>query len=37
MAADLTALGEVITDRTLILNIIRGLNERFTNVGALLC
>jgi hypothetical protein len=36
MADDLTALGEVITDRTLVLNVIRGLNERFSNVGALL-
>jgi hypothetical protein len=29
-------LGEVVTDRTLILNVFRGLNERFTHVGALL-
>jgi hypothetical protein len=36
MADDLTALGEVITDRTLVLNVIRGLNERFTHIGALL-
>jgi len=36
MADDLTALGEVITDRTLVLNVIRGLNERFSHVGALL-
>jgi len=36
MADDLTALGEVITDRTLVLNLIRGLNERFTHVGTLL-
>jgi uncharacterized membrane protein YgcG len=36
MADDLTALGEVVTDRTLILNVLRGLNERFTHIGALL-
>jgi hypothetical protein len=36
MADDLTALGEVITDRTLVLNVIRGLNERFAHVGTLL-
>jgi hypothetical protein len=36
MADDLTALGEVVTDRTLVLNVLRGLNERFTHVGALL-
>ncbi|XP_062205181.1 uncharacterized protein LOC133907160 [Phragmites australis] len=36
MADDLTALSEVITDRTLVLNVIRGLNERFDHVGALL-
>ena len=36
MADDLTALGEVITNRTLVLNVIRGLNERFSHVGALL-
>jgi hypothetical protein len=29
-------LGEVITDRTLVLNVLRGLNERFTHIGALL-
>jgi hypothetical protein len=33
---DLTALGEVVTDRTLVLNVLRGLNERFTHVSALL-
>ncbi|XP_066390058.1 uncharacterized protein [Miscanthus floridulus] len=37
MADDLTALGEVITDRTLVLNVICGLNECFSHVGALLC
>jgi hypothetical protein len=36
MADDLTALGEVVTDRTLVLNALRGLNERFTHIGALL-
>jgi hypothetical protein len=35
MADDLSALREVVTDRTLVLNVIRGLNERFTHVGAL--
>jgi hypothetical protein len=36
MADDLTALGEVVTDRTLVLNVLHYLNERFTHVGALL-
>jgi uncharacterized membrane protein YgcG len=36
MADDLTALGEVVTDRTLVFNVLRGLNESFTHVGALL-
>jgi hypothetical protein len=36
MADDLTALGEVVIDRTLVLNVLRGLNECFTHVGALL-
>ena len=36
MADDLTALGEAMTDRTLVLNVIRGLNERFSHVGTLL-
>ena len=36
MADDLGALGEVITDRTLVLNVIRGLNDNFAHVGALL-
>jgi hypothetical protein len=36
MADDLGALKEVVSDRTLVLNVIRGLNERFTHVGALL-
>jgi hypothetical protein len=35
-ADDLTALGEAVTDRTLVLNVLRGLNERFTHIGALL-
>jgi hypothetical protein len=33
MAADLGALSEVVSDRTLILNLIRGLNERFANIS----
>ena len=33
MADTLGDLGEVVTDRTLILNLIRGLNERFKTVG----
>jgi hypothetical protein len=33
MAEDLRDLGEHISDRTLVLNIIRGLNERFTPLG----
>lgn len=33
MAEDLRDLGEPIPDRTLVLNIIRGLNERFTALG----
>jgi hypothetical protein len=36
MADDFGALGEVASDRTLVLNAIRGLNERFTHVGTLL-
>jgi uncharacterized membrane protein YgcG len=36
MVDDLTTLGEVVTDRTLVLNVLRGLNERFTHIGALL-
>lgn len=36
--ADMLAdLGEVINDRTLVLHLIRGFNERFKNVGMLLC
>lgn len=26
-------LGEVVTDRTFVLNVIRGLNERFKTIG----
>ncbi|WVZ73451.1 hypothetical protein U9M48_021755 [Paspalum notatum var. saurae] len=33
MADALGDLGEPVTDRTLVLNVIRGLNERFTNIG----
>jgi len=33
MADDLADLGEPVTDRTLVLNVIRGLNENFTNIG----
>ncbi|XP_066324232.1 uncharacterized protein [Miscanthus floridulus] len=33
MADTLGDLGEIVTDRTLILNLIRGLNERFKTVG----
>ena len=33
MADDLGDLGEIVTDRTLVLNLIRGLGERFSNIG----
>jgi len=33
MASDLGAISEVISDRTLVLNLIRGLNKRFVNIG----
>jgi len=36
MADDLIALGEPVPDRTLVLNVIRGLNEGFSHVGTLL-
>jgi hypothetical protein len=36
-AQDLRDLGEPISDRTLVLNIIRGLNERFAAIGLHLC
>jgi hypothetical protein len=36
MTDDLDALRVVVTDCTLVLNVICGLNERFTHVGALL-
>jgi hypothetical protein len=32
-AQDLRDLGEPVSDRTLVLNIIRGLNERFSAIG----
>ncbi|XP_039803942.1 uncharacterized protein LOC120668056 [Panicum virgatum] len=33
MADDLADLGEHVTDRTLVLNVIRGLNERYKDIG----
>ncbi|XP_066365143.1 uncharacterized protein [Miscanthus floridulus] len=33
MADMLGDLGEVVTDRTLVLNVIRGLNNRFKTIG----
>ena len=33
MADDLADLGEPVTDRTLVLNVICGLNENFTDIG----
>jgi len=36
MADDLGDLGEVIQDRTLVLNILRGLNEQYSHMAALL-
>lgn len=33
MAEDLWNLGQPITEGTLVLNIIRGLNERFSALG----
>jgi hypothetical protein len=36
MADDLGSLGEVISDQTLVLNVICGLNDRYAHVGALL-
>jgi len=33
MADDLADLGEHVTDRTLVLNVIRGLNERYRDIG----
>ena len=33
MADDLGDLGEIVTDRTLVLNLIRGLGKRFSNIG----
>jgi hypothetical protein len=36
MADYLDTLGEVVSDRTLVLNVIHGLNERFTHDSAVL-
>jgi hypothetical protein len=36
MADQLADLGEPVRDRTLVLNVIRGLNERFSYLGALI-
>ena len=33
MADDLADLGETVQDRTLVLNVIRGLNKRFASIG----
>jgi len=33
MAAELCELGEPVTDRTLVLNVLRGLNERYAALG----
>ncbi|RLM40551.1 uncharacterized protein C2845_PMPSC056095 [Panicum miliaceum] len=33
MAQQLADLGEPVTDHTFTLNLIRGLNERFRNIG----
>ena len=33
MVEQLGALGEIVPNRTLVLHVIRGLNERFKNVG----
>ena len=33
MAVSLAALGEPVTDRMLVLNIIRGLNDRYSDIG----
>lgn len=33
MAQQLVDLGEPVSDRTLVLNVIRGLNERFRDIG----
>ena len=32
MADDLADLGEVVSDRTLVLNVLRGLNKKFTSI-----
>jgi len=36
MADDLGDLGEVVQDRTLVLNVLRGLNEQYSHMVALL-
>jgi hypothetical protein len=36
MADQLADLGEPVRDRTLVLNVIRGLNDRFSYLGALI-
>jgi hypothetical protein len=36
MADDLCALREPISDRTLVLNLLRGLNERFSHLRPLI-
>ena len=33
MADSFAALGEPVTDRTLVLNVICGLNDRYSNIG----
>ena len=33
MADDLADLGEAVSDRTLVLNVLRGLNEKFASIG----
>ena len=33
MADSLAALGEPVTDRTLVLNVIRGLNDWYSDIG----
>ncbi|XP_039827203.1 uncharacterized protein LOC120688922 [Panicum virgatum] len=37
MTDDLGDLGEMVTDRTLIVNLIRGLNKCYANIGLHLC
>ena len=33
MADDLADLGEVVSDRTLVLNVLRGLKEKYASIG----